>query len=309
MGDQRCQEEYIRRIQCVQDYIEQHLGSNLQLETLAAEAGFSKYHFSRIFQGIVKEPLAHYVMRLRMESALFLLAHRPDKGMTEIAYELGFSDSSVFSRAFKQTYGISPREYRKAYSKNCKEPVLISKYNKEAAQKAWGIEALGVKAKITIETLKEQPMIYVRHIGDYESLAKAYRGMVQKLLGYAKKHQLLEAGKNKFLAMYHANPEFGEEEQFRTSLCMTLPEKIALQEDDVVGKMMLEGGLYAVGRFRIHQQQYSDAWDYMYQEWLGGSGYEPRNACPFEVYCNDPEEDVQHMHEVAIYVPIEPIHF
>jgi len=135
MSDQKCQEEYIRRIHKVQDYIEYHLGQPLSIEELSNAAGFSKYHFSRIFQSMLHESLAHYVNRIRMEKTLFLLAHRADKNMTDIAYELGFTDSAVFSRAFKNYYGVSPREYRKEYSKNCKDSFLLSEYNKDTAKK------------------------------------------------------------------------------------------------------------------------------------------------------------------------------
>ena len=154
------QEEYIRRIHKVQDYMEQHLGEALSIETLSDVAGFSKYHFSRIFQSILHEPLAHYVNRIRMEQALFLLAHRSDKNMTDIAYELGFTDSAVFSRSFKNYYDISPREYRKEYSKNCKEPFLISEYNKKAAKKEWKEDLFPVTGQITITNLEEKQIAY-----------------------------------------------------------------------------------------------------------------------------------------------------
>jgi len=52
MSDQKCQEEYIRKIHKVQDYIEHHLGQSLSIEELSNAAGFSKYHFSRIFTSI-----------------------------------------------------------------------------------------------------------------------------------------------------------------------------------------------------------------------------------------------------------------
>jgi AraC family transcriptional regulator len=309
MSDKKCQEEYIRRIHKVQDYIEHHLGHSLSIEELAGAAGFSKYHFSRIFQGILQEPLAHYVNRIRMENALFLLAHRADKNMTDIAYELGFSDSAVFSRAFKNYYGVSPREYRKEYSKNCKDSFLLSEYNKNTAKKEWAGNPFPVTGQITIENLEDKQVAYVRHTGTYETLAKEYANLIQTLLTYARKQHLLGDGQNWWLAMYHDNPEFGEESQFRTSLCLAVPENIRVQEDGILGRMKLEGGLYAVGHFQIQQEQYSGAWNYMYQEWIWGSGYVPRNSYPFEVYRNDPYANESHIHEVDIYVPIEPIHF
>jgi AraC family transcriptional regulator len=309
MSDQKCKEEYIRRIHKVQDYIEHHVGQPLSITELAGVAGFSKYHFSRIFQSILHEPLAHYVNRIRMEKALFLLAHRADKNMTDIAYELGLSDSAVFSRAFKNYYAISPREYRREYSKNCKDSYLLSEYNKNTAKKEWAGNPFPVTGQITIENLEEKQVAYVRHTGTYKTLAKEYEGLMQTLFVHAKKQHLLANGQNWVLAMYHDNPEFGEESQFRTSLCLTVPENIRIQEDGILGRMKLEGGLYVVGHFQIQQKQYGDAWNYMYQEWITGSGYVPRDYNPFEVYRNVPHADESSIHEVDIYVPIEPIHF
>lgn len=309
MSEQKCQEEYIRRIHKVQDYIEHHLGQSLSIEELSNAAGFSKYHFSRIFQGMLHEPLAHYVNRIRMEKVLFLLAHRADKNMTDIAYELGYTDSAVFSRAFKNYYGASPREYRKEYSKNCKDSFLLSEYNKSSAKKEWEGNLFRVTGQITIAKLEEKQVAYVRHTGTYETLAKEYANLLQTLFAYAKKQHFLVHGQSWLIAMYHDNPEFGEESQFRTSLCLTVPEDIQVQEEGILGTMKLEGGLYAVGHFEIQQEQYSDAWNYMYQEWLTGSGYVPRNSYPFEVYRIDSYANESHIHEVDIYVPIEPILF
>lgn len=309
MQEQKCQEEYIRRIHKVQDYIEDHLGQSLNIEELSNVASFSKYHFSRIFQGMLHEPLAHYVNRLRMEKALFLLAHRADKNMTDIAFELGYTDSAVFSRAFKNYYGISPREYRKEYSKNCKDSFLLSEYNKNTAKKEWAGDMFPVVGQITIENLEEKQVVYVRHTGTYETLAKEYANLIQRLFDQAKDQNLLVKGQNWILAMYHDNPEFGEASQFRTSLCLTVPKDIQIKENGILGTMKLEGGLYAVGHFQIHQEQYSHAWNYMYQKWLTGSGYVPRNSYPFEVYLNDANANENHIHEVDIYVPIEPILF
>lgn len=309
MSEQECKEEYIRRIHKVQDYIEQHFGQPMSIEELSNAAGFSKYHFSRIFQSMLHESLAHYVNRIRMENALFLLVHRADKNITDIAYELGFTDSAVFSRAFKNYYDISPREYRKEYSKNCKDSFLLSEYNKDTAKKEWAEKLFPVTGQITIENLEEKQVAYVRHTGTYETLSKEYVNLLHTLFVHANDQHLFVDEQNWLLAIYHDNPEFGDESQFRTSLCLTVPKDILIQENGVLGRMKLEGGLYAVGHFRIQQEQFSNVWDYMYKEWLTCSGYVPRNSYPFEVYRNNPDADENHIIEVDIYVPIEPIIF
>lgn len=78
---------YIARIQKVQDYIEQNYGKNMSVEELSEVAGFSKYHFNRIFKSIMNESLLQYVNRIRLENALFILAHRRDYNMTDVAYD------------------------------------------------------------------------------------------------------------------------------------------------------------------------------------------------------------------------------
>lgn len=305
----KCQQEYMRRMQKVQDYIEQHIDQPMSMDELAKAAGFSKYHFSRIFQSLLHESPAQYVNRIRMEYALFLLAHRTDKNMTDIAFELGFTDSAVFSRAFKNFFGMSPREYRQEYSTNCKDSFLLSEYNKNTVRKEWTDNLFPVTGQITIESMEEKQLAYVRHTGTYETLAEEYAGLLQKLFLHAQQQQLLVDDKNWILAIYHDNPEFGEESQFRTSLCLTIPEGKQVQEDGVLGSMKLEGGLYAVGHFTIFPDQYGDAWNYMYREWLTCSGYVPRNSYPFEVYRNNPNEEENNINKVDIYVPIEPFHF
>ena len=306
-------EEYLRRIHKVQDYIERHLNEPIGVEELCQEAGFSKYHFSRIFQSIVKESVAHYVNRLRMENALFLLAHREDKNMTDIAYELGYTDSAIFSRAFKNFYGVSPREYRVEYGKNANLPFLLSSYNKEKNKQTNGRSQI-VSSKFTIEKLEEKEALYVRHIGTYESLEKQYSRLLHELFKEAINQQVIVGEENWVLAMYHDNPEFGEETQFRTSLCLTIPKGRKLNHLDKVGVMTIEGGLYAVGHFTILPDQYGDIWDEMYDKWLTCSEYLPRNATPFEVYRKVPgaigvdgKVAEGSFHEVDIYVPIEPL--
>lgn len=316
MSRKNCQEEYIRKIHKVQDYIEQHLDNVPTIEELSLVAGFSKYHFSRIFQAILHEPLAHYVSRLRMEHALFMLAHRPDKNLTDIALELGYTDSAIFSRAFRRYVGVSPREYRKEYASNIGEDFLLSDYNRRKDEKTRTEGQLTVTGKVTVEKIEEMQVAYVRHTGTYETLGKEYANLIETLIMEAEKQHLLvknedvdrdlhDPYKNRIFAIYHDNPEFSEEDLFRTSICLTVPDEIPIREDGILGKMVLEGGLYVVGHFEIKREQYEDAWNYMYLEWISTNGYVPRSSYPFEVYRNNPSLDEKHIHKVDIYVPVE----
>ncbi|EQE88694.1 AraC family transcriptional regulator [Clostridioides difficile] len=73
MTNAKSKKEYLNRICKVQDYIEEHLHEPLSLDELSNIAGFSKFHFHRIFKAIEKETLAQYVNRLKLENATAFL--------------------------------------------------------------------------------------------------------------------------------------------------------------------------------------------------------------------------------------------
>lgn len=68
-------EEYAKRINKVTEYINQHLDSELDIETLADFSGFSAFHFHKIMKAFLREPLYKYISRIRLEKAAGLLRH------------------------------------------------------------------------------------------------------------------------------------------------------------------------------------------------------------------------------------------
>ncbi|MCH5437706.1 AraC family transcriptional regulator [Bacillus paranthracis] len=295
MESKQSRNEYVRRIHKVQDYIESNIDSSLSIEELADVAGFSKYHFHRIFKGIVDEPLSRYVNRLKLERATNLLTYRSDMTVTDIAYHFGFTDSAVFSRTFKNYYGVSPSQYRNDNSKNCKDVRRTSQYN----------ECKKVRGNVEIVTVDDINVAYIRHIGTYRELTIAFPKMIEKLFHYAAKQNYHVFEDTKVLTIYHDHHEFTEDYQLRTSLCITIPDESAVETSDI-GIMVIPSGKYAVGHFEIFQDEYKGAWDFIYGEWLPNSGYKPRDAYPFEMYKNDPRQHPKNKHIVDIYVPIEP---
>ena len=116
--------EYAQRINRVIDHLRENLDRQVKLEELAKVACFSEFHFHRIFSAVSGETLNNFTNRLRLEKAARLLRYS-DQSLTNIALDCGFSSSATFSRAFRQGYDTSPREFRKSgeikKSKICKE--------------------------------------------------------------------------------------------------------------------------------------------------------------------------------------------
>ncbi len=104
--------EYQQAVLKVQHYINQNLTGDVSLETIAGIANYSPFHFQRIFSEALSETPKRYVIRLRLERAAHFLKIFPDLAINEIANGCGFSSNSIFSRAFKNYYGITADNFR-----------------------------------------------------------------------------------------------------------------------------------------------------------------------------------------------------
>lgn len=88
-----------------------HLDRSLDVATLAAVAGLSRAHFSRLFTRLNGMSPSDFVLRERMSRAARLLVNG-QLSVKEIASACGFEDPNYFAKAFRRTYGTSPSEFR-----------------------------------------------------------------------------------------------------------------------------------------------------------------------------------------------------
>ncbi len=95
----------------VMDFVQEHLGQDLSLEALAQQAGFSSYHFARLFRQTTGESPHQFVLRQRIERAQSLLKER-DTPLARVAVESGFANQSHFTQVFKRHLGLTPRAFR-----------------------------------------------------------------------------------------------------------------------------------------------------------------------------------------------------
>lgn len=101
---------YIDLIQKTIDYIDDNIDKKFTVNELASIAGFSTYHYYRIFHSFVGIPIMEYVTRRKLQYALFQL--NSGEKITDIALAYGYETHSGFTKAFKKCFGYSPKFYR-----------------------------------------------------------------------------------------------------------------------------------------------------------------------------------------------------
>ena len=104
-------EHQVINIEMVIDYIENNLDGKIDLETVANEIHYSKYHLHRMFTSTVGMTIHDYVQRRQLTEAAKLLVFS-DKPIIEIAFICGYESQQAFSSIFKSMYKIPPAEYR-----------------------------------------------------------------------------------------------------------------------------------------------------------------------------------------------------
>ena len=97
------------------DYADRHYAEALDLETLAAVAGMSKYHFQRLFTATYAVSPAAHVSQRRIERAQDLL-RSTNLTVTEVCHAVGFSSLGSFSSRFRELVDCSPSDFQRRYA-------------------------------------------------------------------------------------------------------------------------------------------------------------------------------------------------
>ena len=319
-------DSYIASIQRVEDYIERHLSEPLNLEMLARVAHFSPYHFHRIFRVFTGETLNKFVARRRVERAASQLYTLPDKSITEIALDCGFSGAAAFARSFKAHFKMTASQWRDAYLEDVEDSLRkisqTNRKNRQSMGKIWkdaqvtrlyggGTNQWSVTMKkqnlttdITVETLDEMTVAYVRHVGPYKGDSELFGKLFGRLAQWAGPRGIFALPTMQMLSVYHDDPEVTEEEKLRMSVCVAVPADT--QTSGEIGLMTVAGGEYAVARFEMLPKDYEAAWGLVYGGWFPESGYQPDDRPPLEMYDNDPSTHPEGKHIVRICVPVKP---
>lgn len=303
---------YISRINRTFDFIESNIEKPMTLEELASVAGFSKFHFNRIFSSIVGETPFHFILRVRLEKAATLIVTNKNECISEIAYKCGFSDISIFSRNFKSYFKISASQYRISKRNNSNlsqqdsnsrqsvdKPTLY--FCPELKTIKW-MTTMKLNKSVEVKNLPKMTVAYIRHIGPYKGDDKLFENIWNKLFSWAGPRGLLGGNDFKSLVVYHDDPNVTIEDKLRMSVCITVPEETKVEGE--VGKMEIEAAKYLIARFELSAQDFQQAWDWVYGQWFPSSGYQPDDKPCFEMY---PEEPKDGKFIVDICVPVKPI--
>lgn len=103
--------EQLRQVRLAKDAMDRDWATPMDLDAIAAHAGYSRYHFVRLFRAVYGLTPGQYLSGRRIERAENLL-RTANLSVTEICALVGFTSLGSFSSTFKKQTGLTPSDYR-----------------------------------------------------------------------------------------------------------------------------------------------------------------------------------------------------
>jgi AraC-like DNA-binding protein len=114
MTDEPYQKRYLyRRIVRAKLFIDEHFAEPIDLDAIADEAHFSKFHFIRLFRTIYAKTPHHYLTQVRIDKAKLLL--REHTSVTQVCFLVGFDSVTTFTGLFKKLVGSTPSAFQQQH--------------------------------------------------------------------------------------------------------------------------------------------------------------------------------------------------
>ena len=111
----RAPDDLLVHLRRARDHIDRHYAEPLDLETLAAVAGISKYHFQRLFTATYGLSPARHQSQRRVERAQDLL-RATNLTVTEVCHAVGFTSLGSFSSRFRELVGETPQSFQRRWA-------------------------------------------------------------------------------------------------------------------------------------------------------------------------------------------------
>ena len=293
--------DYVSRVNRAIDHILEHLDESLKLDEVARVAGFSSYHFHRVFKLTMGgETLQQFVKRVRLERALHLLAHGPRLSLTELALRSGFGSSADFSRSFKQRFGVPPSAFEidtfRAAQREEMQRLLLPEGERHRLQRLSAGENPDGFA-VQLRELPSRTVAYLRVRQPYEGdgVARA----AEQLWAWALERGW-EAGQ--WLGYQWDDPEIVPLDKCRYDVGVSVPE--AFHAEGEVGRLALPpmqvAELALDGSIDLEMR----ALDWLYRSWLPESGFVPDHQPCFEAWEGRPFADGPERFRLKVQLPV-----
>ena len=262
-------------LQSILDYIDENIKNELNAVMIAKKAGYSAYHFSRVFTGEIGISVMSYVTWRKLQYALYDLTH--GNKVTDVAMEYGFETHGGFTKAFVHWFGFPPSLCRLRLTVNPPaKPNIVMLKNKFSGGNSMNphiieltrFATVGYPSRHTKENMKE----YINPSTFYDVTNLDYGTILTKL------YDAFTLSKHFEICMCYDINESTGEFSYICGRGIDNPAALANMQPDMT-KIDIAGGLYAIfstppADESLQLQTYQDTWNEIFLRWLPQSEFE-----------------------------------
>ena len=291
-------------VQCVNraiDHVIKNLDGSLSLNEVARAAGFSPFHFHRVFKSLVGETLAQFVKRQRLERALYVMSHSPGRPLTEVALECGFSSSSDFSRSFKQRFGAPPSAFDLATFRDSRRDEFINSQSGDDRALRFARLPPGENPdgfQVELRDLAPRTVAYIRVLDPFASMAPAIAAY-ERLMAWASARGFAD---RQWLGYMWEDPEIVALKDCRYDVAVEVDD---VRSEGEIGRFQFPAMRVAEVRIKGDIALETRALDWMFGTWLPRSGYVPDDQPSFEAWIGRPFAHGFELFEIACQLPVK----
>ena len=252
-----------------QQLLDQQLENNLNLESLCAEVGLSKYHFHRWCSLCFGMPVMTLLRQLRLKRAAYQLAYRPQLSIIEISLQAGYDSHAGFSRAFGRAFAQNPSQFRQ----HPDWQYWQTQYQK-VRQLRTGTMDNTLNYQVELVEVPALPLAVMSHRGAPQLLGQTIRHFI----AWRRANQLPPERSRTFNLLYD-DPSQVSADEHRFDLACSLahwpadrPLPAAAADAPAVFRLTLAAGCCARIRHYGSDDRIGQAVQYLYQQWLPHSG-------------------------------------
>jgi len=298
------------------DHVLLNLAEPLNLEKVAEVAGFSAFHFHRVFRSMTGESLNEFIKRARLERSVSLLTQslRSTNGrstLTEIAFACGFSSSSDFSRCFRQRYQVSPSQFDvESFREKQRDTWHSAIEMPEQRHRLKPFEPGNnlTEFQVNLKELPPRTVAYVRVSDSYRP--NAVPDAASNMLNWAESNGLAEG---QWLGYMWDDPEVVAHELCRYDIAVEVPADFQPHQDIVDKHAGLVG---SIGSFEFPSMTVAEVevrgsiememrvLDWLFGTWLPSSQYQPANLPSFEAWIGRPFGHGLEYFELNVQIPV-----
>lgn len=264
--------DYRQKVLEVLVYVQQHLDEELSVESLSEFAGFSPYHFHRVFGGVVGESMMGFVRRLRLERAAFRLIHTRET-VAAIAEEAGYSSAEPFSRRFRTSFGVPPTVFRERHGQKWHLPSELGLHY-EGGTPEWLNASV---PEVSLQNLPELRVVCHRFTGPYLEAEPAW----YPIMDWVSSEGLAVEPEHR-IGICYDDPDLTEPQRLRYDACLVVDRDYNVPEPLFV--QTIWGGPCAVYEHHGAYEGLESAYRQLLGKWLPQSGRTVRNLPCLEVY-------------------------